>query len=114
MEKLIENLMLGILAAAVLAALPNIISAQSSPTEPPARPERPPRSGTYWKVRPMVGGDTSERSIKVDNNVNLSLCVTHGTIKVNGWSRGEVRVFVQAGSKFSFKGQMTSPKTGDP
>src|SRR5258708_37426576 len=62
----------------------------------------------------MVGGDTSERSIKVDNNVNLSLCVTHGTIKVNGWSRGEVRVFVQDGSKFSFTVQMTSPKTGDP
>src|SRR5258706_15967009 len=111
MKKLIENLMLGILTVAVLAALPNITPAQSTRTEPPARPERPPRVAKYWKVKPMLGGDTSERSIKVDGNVNLSLCVTQGTIKVNGWNRSEVRVFVQDGSKFGFKVQLKSPKT---
>ena len=63
---------------------------------------------------PMVGGDTSEKSIKVDSNVNLSLCVTQGKIKVNGWNRSEVRVFVHDGSKFGFKVLQKSMKTSDP
>jgi hypothetical protein len=59
-------------------------------------------------------GDTTERSIKVDPGVNLSLCVSEGSLKVNGWGRSEVRVFVSGGSKFGFKIQQKSPKTGDP
>jgi hypothetical protein len=120
MKKLIDNLTLGILAAAVLAALPTIISAQNTWTAPPAKPEKPTKAERLeriirnWPAQPMTGGDTSERSIKVDNNVNLTLCVTQGTVKVNGWNRSEVRVFVQDGSKFGFKVQLKSPKSGDP
>jgi len=120
MKKLIENSILGIIAAVILAAVPTILSAQNTPTAPPAKPEKPAKTEKFerisrnWAAKLMVGGDTSERSIKVDSNVNLSLCVTQGTIKVNGWNRNEVRVFVQDGSKFGFKVQLKSPKTGDP
>ena len=51
----------------------------------------------------MTDGKTSEKSIAVDKNVTISLCVTQGTLKINGWNRGEVRVFVKDGSKFGFK-----------
>src|SRR5438128_9018948 len=98
MKKLIENLILGIVAVAVLASFPTIISAQSTWAAPASKPEKPHRITRNWLARPMAGGDTSEKSIKVDSNVNLSLCVTQGTIKVNGWNRSEVRVFVQDGS----------------
>jgi hypothetical protein len=46
--------------------------------------------------------------------LNLSLCVTQGTVKINGWNRSELRVFVQDGSKFGFKVLQTSPKTQAP
>lgn len=65
-------------------------------------------------VPPFRGGDTTEKSIRVDSAVNLSLCVTMGTIKVNGWNRNEVRVYVADGNKFSFVVRDKSPKTGDP
>lgn len=48
-------------------------------------------------------GTTTERSISVDAKVNLKMCVTQGTVKVNGWSRNEVRAFVSDGSKFAFR-----------
>lgn len=59
-------------------------------------------------------GDTSEKSIVVDGNVNFRLCVTRGTLKVNGWKRNEVRVFVKDGSKFGFKVLEKNDKTQSP
>lgn len=120
MKKLIENLMFVTIAAAVLAAVPTIISAQASPAAPLPKPEKPAKTEKFerisrnWNARLMGGGDTSEKSIKADANINLTLCVTQGTVKVNGWNRSEVRVFVQDGSKFAFKVQLKSPKSGDP
>lgn len=67
--------------------------------------------GNTWLY---TGGVTSEKSIKADGNVNISLCVTQGSIKVNGWNRDEVRVFIEDGSKFGFKVQQKSAKTGEP
>lgn len=62
---------------------------------------------------PWVGGDTSERSLKVDGKVNLQMCVTQGTVNVNSWHRNELRVFVHDGSKFGFKVLQKNDK-GDP
>src|SRR5580765_3403381 len=114
MKKLIENLIPRVFASFFLAAVPTIISAQNTPTAPPARPEIPNRISRNWNAKHIGGGDTSEKSIKADANVNLTLCVTQGTVKVNGWNRSEVRVFIQDGSKFGFKVQLKSPKSGDP
>lgn len=58
--------------------------------------------------------ETSERSIKVDPNVNISLCVGEGNLKVNSWNRSEVRIFVADGSKFSIRVQLKGPKSGEP
>jgi len=125
MNKLIENLILGIAAAAVFAVLPSLTFAQSTETaplppkprpkasplpesrvEPPAEPARPPRA---------FRGDTTERSIKVDSgNINLGLGCVNGKIKVNGWNRNEVRVFVEDGNKFAFQILEKNPKSGNP
>jgi hypothetical protein len=63
---------------------------------------------------PVVPGDNYERSLKVDPNLSLSLCVTQGNVKINGWNRNELRVFVQDGSKFDFKVQQSDPTTQTP
>ncbi len=44
-----------------------------------------------------------EKSIAVDSKVSVGFCVSEGNLKVNGWERDEVRVFVQGGSKAGFK-----------
>ncbi len=44
-----------------------------------------------------------EKSIEVDSEVNIDLCVSEGTIRINGWDRNEIRVFVNGGSKAGFK-----------
>jgi hypothetical protein len=51
-----------------------------------------------------------ERFIEVDSNVSIDLCVSGGNLKINGWDRDEVRVFVNRGSKAGFR---TYGKNGD-
>jgi len=58
------------------------------------------------------GGGTFEKSIAVDPRVTVSLCVTQGGVKINGWSRNEVRVFVKDGSKIGFNIQQKNPRSG--
>ena len=56
----------------------------------------------YKKV--MGGSETSaEKSIAVEANVNISLCVSEGNLKINGWERNEIRAFVNNGSETGFK-----------
>lgn len=44
-------------------------------------------------------GATSERSMAVDPKANIKICVIEGNLKINGWARPEVRVFVRNGSR---------------
>ncbi len=37
---------------------------------------------------------TNEKSIAVDAKVNVSLCVSKGKLKINGWERDEIRAYV--------------------
>lgn len=57
-------------------------------------------------------GVTSERSMSVDPNVSVKLCVSEGALKINGWNRDEVRVFVKNGRKFGMKPLEKSAETG--
>jgi DUF4097 and DUF4098 domain-containing protein YvlB len=57
-------------------------------------------------------GETIERSITVDPNVSLKLCVANGDLQINGSRRNEVRVFVRNGRNFHFKPLEKSPQTG--
>jgi hypothetical protein len=68
--------------------------------------DKEPKTPKMYGLPPQIEfgeGVTSERSIMVDPKVTLDLCVTQGTISVNGWSRNEVRVFIKDGSRFDFK-----------
>ncbi|MCY7347983.1 MAG: DUF4097 domain-containing protein [Pyrinomonadaceae bacterium] len=50
------------------------------------------------------GSETSaEKSIVVDAKVNISLCIAEGRLKINGWERSEIRVFVGGGGEVGFK-----------
>ncbi len=94
-------------------------TARQYPVEPPAKPSdkyekqkyeappQPPRTRMY-------GGDTYERSIAVSPNVNLSLCVSQGNLRVNGWNRNEVRVYVKDGGKMKFHVREKNEKDGKP
>jgi hypothetical protein len=102
-------------AAACFAVLS--AAAQTGPAAGPAKPAIP--GAAIAAVSPFVGsvafaGETSERSIKVDAGVNVSVCVSQGDLRVNGWNRNEARVFVQNGTKFGFSVQQKSPKTNEP
>ncbi len=55
-----------------------------------------------------------EKSILVDNQVNLKMCVSEGNIRINGWERDEVRVFVNGGTKAGFKVHQKSKQSGKP
>ncbi len=56
----------------------------------------------------------AEKSITVDSKVNISLCVSEGSIRVNGWDRNEIRAFVSNGSEIGFKIMQRSRQTSDP
>lgn len=75
--------------------------------------KKPPSTPKITKVPPVPGpeppgffngdGVTSEKSIAVDPNVAIKLCVSEGKLRVNGWQRREVRVFVKHGRKILLK-----------
>jgi hypothetical protein len=56
----------------------------------------------------------AEKSILVDPRVNISLCVSEGKLKVNGWERNEIRAFVGNGSQIGFRVQHKGPQSGLP
>ena len=62
-------------------------------------------SKPVWKNATRISndGDTpAEKSIMVSANVNISLCVAEGNLKINGWERSEVRAYVSGGSQVGF------------
>ena len=105
-------LVLLLYAASVSAA--NVFGQEKdkSPKEPPRR-ERPPTPG------PKPPGffnesasDTMERAVPVDPNVAIKLCVSEGNLKINGWRRDEVRIFVRNGRRFQMKPLEKSAESG--
>lgn len=67
--------------------------------------QNPPAPGE-WKTRNVVRNQSAtpaEKAIAVDPKVNISLCVSEGKLKINGWERGEIRAFVSGGSEVGFK-----------
>ncbi len=105
MRNLVENILFRTIAVSLLAAFPLLVYSQN--------PYPKPYTSAYAPAE-MHGNDTSEKSIAVDKNVNLKLCVTQGNLKINGWNRSEIRVFVKDGAKFSFQTLEKSKQTGSP
>ncbi len=92
-------------------------TARQNPVEPPAKPavryQRPDHVPPL-PPRKMYSGDTYERSIAVSPNVNLTLCVAQGDLRINGWSRNEVRVYVKDGGNLKFNVREKSERDGKP
>jgi hypothetical protein len=68
-----------------------------------------------FKVKTVVVGDTgtAEKSVAVDAKVNISLCVSEGKLKINGWERSEIRAFVSGGTEVGFKIREKSRKNNN-
>ncbi|MEJ7623257.1 MAG: DUF4097 family beta strand repeat-containing protein [Pyrinomonadaceae bacterium] len=95
-------------AAAAAAAAPRMYGQARMRSEPPmvAPPSAP---------EPVAfdgNGVSIEKSIAVDPGVSISLCVSRGSLKVNGWNRKELRVYVAGASKFAFNVRDKNPQTG--
>lgn len=112
MKKLSEMNWLAGLAAVLVAVSPLVGGAQTRmpfPADPPAAIEPASEKG-----RLPYGGVNDERSIKVDPNVNFNLCVVQGNLRINGWKRDEIRIFVRDGSRVNFRVKEKDPKTETP
>lgn len=63
----------------------------------------------------MNESDTpAEKSIVTESKVNVTLCVSEGKVRVNGWDRDEVRAYIEDGSEVGFKIVQKNPKTEKP
>jgi hypothetical protein len=92
----IVNLGLAVCFAAGLA----VTAFAQMPPAPPAAP----KPGARVTSAPTPGARaTHEKAMGVASNVNVKLCVSDGTLKVNGWERDEVRVFVRNGRGVDMK-----------
>lgn len=99
-------LLVGFLCVSVIS-----VFAQTPPKSPlPPKPK-------VWKTSKKILNENpipAEKSIVVDANVNISLCVEAGNLKINGWERDEIHAFVLRGSQIGFKvlekgGQSSKP-----
>ncbi len=72
-----------------------------SQTEMPPKPPKP-KDYKVGKVSQNEVNVPAEKSIAVDANVNISLCISEGNLKINGWERNEIRAFVDNGSEVGF------------
>jgi hypothetical protein len=79
--------------------------------EPPEPAERPLPSPSRYPRGERV---TSEKAISVESNVYVKLCVSEGALKINGWERNEVRVFVRDGRRVGIKVLEKNPESGKP
>lgn len=107
------------LALCFATGLPTVLMAQPDPP-------KAPKPAKVWvedkKAKPVPAPTplprneriTSEKSIAVDPGVNVKFCVSDGAVKINGWERDEVRVFVKEGRKIGFKVLQRSAKTDKP
>lgn len=102
-----------LLATADLSSVAGQI--KPAPVSPAAKPApTPPRVPA---TRVTVGRqplETTEQSINVDSAVNIKFCVSDGSIKINGWDRNEVRLFVSNGRQAEIKVLERNKKNDQP
>lgn len=107
---------LGASMSIVSFAQPDVPKPPKPRTEPDPKPkiESAPKPDKIYSEHSKMKVGTSEKSISVDSNVNIKLCVSDGNLKVNGWERDEVRVFVKSGRKPSIRVQEKDAASGKP
>lgn len=97
------------------AMFAGLVFGQSKPPRAPnpAVPPRPPLE----RLPKIYAGDpqTTEKAISVDPNVSIKVpCISQGNLKITGWERNEVRVFVKDGSSIGFKVLEKEASSGKP
>jgi hypothetical protein len=97
-------------AFAVMAFSANVFAQR---TPPPVKPQ-PPQPAIVVVQTPPNEVETTERSIATDPRVSIKLCVAEGVLKVNGWNRDEIRLFVKNGSTPGIKVLETNQDTNKP
>ncbi|HEX8247656.1 MAG TPA: hypothetical protein VF599_05775 [Pyrinomonadaceae bacterium] len=80
---------------------PKVVVAVPLPTVYPTPPPRPVIPRKRRADNESVAA--AEKSIQTEAKVNISLCVSEGNVRINGWERNEIRAFVSGGSKVGFK-----------
>jgi len=110
-----------ILGGAILLFIGLSSSLNVSAQKPPVPAPTPKPKGGVYVTPPAFPtypsreqGQTSEKFILVDPNVNIKICVTEGTLRINGWERDEVRVFVHSGRLPGFKVLEKDAGSGKP
>ncbi len=100
---------------------------------PEATPVKPPVTPKVYSPKPMAtpmpaatpaprakrkventSEGPAEKTIGVDQKINISLCISSGKFQVNAWSRNEVRAFVDGGSSVGFKVLKSNPASKNP
>ena len=84
-------------------------------------PKAPKRERAVPAVPPAMpaphqaqGRTTSEKSLAVDPNANIKICVLEGNLRINGWERSEMRVFVKNGTRIGMKVLEKNAASGKP
>jgi len=104
MTNIVHKFILAASLAAIAGGLSLSASAQGTPAPPPpGKTDKPKFKGFPHAPSGWERSGSYEKAIAVAPNVNFTLCVTEGNLRVNGWNRSEVRVYVEDGPKFSFK-----------
>ena len=84
-----------------------------TPTPPPVPGTKVVGETPSWPKPPR--GEVSEKSIKTDASVNVWIpCINRGSVKITGWDRNEVRVYIDGGNTFNFTVQEKNATSGDP
>lgn len=76
--------------------------------------QTPPSNRNVEKTSASASETPVEKSIAVDAKVNVRLCVGEGNLKINGWERDEIRVFVAGGDAVGFKILQKGKSGGNP
>ncbi len=107
-------------ALAVFLCAGSVSNGLAQVTAPTPKPKATPVKPKVWSPPgfpsppsfPRENQQTTEKFIAVDPNVNIRLCVSEGSLKINGWERDEVRVFVRSGRLPGFKVLETDKTSG--
>lgn len=108
--------------AAMLVGLAGTAFSQKTPPAPPDKKTPMPVAKPAPAAAPVAppamplpgGGEDYEKSLVVDAKVSLAMCVLSGDVKINGWDRNEVRVFVKDGSNINFSVREKNRESGKP
>ncbi|MEO8649463.1 MAG: DUF4097 family beta strand repeat-containing protein [Acidobacteriota bacterium] len=112
----------------LLSGVTAAVFGQDKPKEEKSKETKPAKAASPVmplpdRVGPMLpgfrrmrqnDGETTEKSIAVDPSASIRICVLNGRLRINGWERDEVRVFVKNGSRIGVRVLEKSEDSGKP